>query len=136
MMTAQAQTLPAQSSTAHRAVQADSIFCMLSGAAFTFGAGGISSFIGLDSSTPILLIGLIVLICGVGAFWLTINRPVDRRLVVAALVVNIAWVIGSVLLLAADPFSFTTGGKWLVLILADIVAALAIWEFVGLRRMK
>jgi hypothetical protein len=135
-MAAQAQTFPAQSSTAHRAVQADSIFCMISGAAFTFGAGAVSSFIGLDSSTPILLIGLIVLICGVGIFWLTTNRPVDRRLVIAAIAVNAAWVLGSAILLAADPFGFTNEGKWLTLIIADIVTAIGIWEFVGLRRMK
>lgn len=135
-MAAQTQTLPAQSSTAHRAVQADSIFCMISGAAFTFGAGAISSLIGLDSAAPILFIGLIVLLCGVGAFWFTSSRPVPRWLVIAAIFVNIDWLIGSAVLLAADPLSFTNEGKWLVLIIADIVAVLAMWEYIGLRRMK
>jgi hypothetical protein len=35
-----------------------------------------------------------------------------------------------------DAFALTSGGKWLVLILADMVLLFAIVQYVGIRRMK
>jgi hypothetical protein len=38
--------------------------------------------------------------------------------------------------LIADPFNFTTEGRWAILIIADAVGIFAVLEFVGLRRIR
>jgi hypothetical protein len=48
---------------------------------------------------------------------------------------DILWVVGSILLLIADPLTLSNEGKWIVLILADAVGVFAVLEYFGLRRM-
>ena len=54
----------------------------------------------------------------------------------AILLMDIAWVVGSALLLFTGWVSFTTAGWWAVLLVADVVALFAILEFVGIRRLQ
>jgi hypothetical protein len=45
------------------------------------------------------------------------------------------WVSGSVIILFTDLVPLTTVGYWAVAIVADIVAVLAILQYIGLRRL-
>jgi len=128
------QTLSVNTSPIQRALQADGILCAVMGAAFTLGADAFSSFMGVESSGLLLAMGLFLLVYGGGLFYMVTYRPIDRRLPMIVIELNIAWVIGSILLLAADPLTMTTEGRWFVLILADVVAGLAIWQFIARRR--
>jgi hypothetical protein len=48
---------------------------------------------------------------------------------------DIAWVTGSILLLASGLVPLSTARKWSIAILADIVALFALLQFIGLRRV-
>ena len=134
-MATQIRTLPTQATTAQRAVQADGIFCMIAGAVSTVGSGPISTMIGLNSSTPILILGLILLAYGGELFWLAMTNRLTQGILKGIIALDVIWVVASLLLLVADPFTFTDAGKWLVFIASDIVLAFGIWQFIGLRRM-
>ncbi|MFQ5695930.1 MAG: hypothetical protein ACE5HB_08070, partial [Terriglobia bacterium] len=48
---------------------------------------------------------------------------------------DVLWVAGSFGLLASPPPEMTTGGKWAIGMVADVVGVFAILQFIGLRRM-
>lgn len=130
------QTLPVKGQAARRASQADGLLCAVSGAVFTVGAGALSTLAGFDSSTFILVLGIGLLVYGLGILYFANKEPYDRRLTQAILAGNIGWIIASILFLVADPFTMTTEGRWLTIILADVVGVMAVWQFVALRRMR
>jgi hypothetical protein len=130
------QTLSPTANPARLPLQVDGAFCAVSGLLFTLDAEAIRAFTGLELSTPIFLLGLILLTYGIGLWWFTTYRRIERPMVLAVIALNVLWIVGSVLLLEFDPLHFSSKGRWAVLILADVVALLAIWEYIGLRRMK
>jgi len=133
-MATQAQS--SHTSMVQRALQTDGVVSTISGAVFTLGAGVLSPIVGVESPEIVLLFGLLILIYGIAVFVLGNRTPVDPRLPITIIAMNALFVALCVGLLIADPFTFTTEGKWILLILADVVAALAIWQFIGLRRMR
>jgi hypothetical protein len=118
-----------------RALQVDGIVSSLSGAVFTLGAGMLSPIVGADSEI-VMIFGLLILAYGLGVFFLSNRTPVEPRLAITIISLNAAFVVLCAGLLIADPFTLTTEGNWILLILADVVAALGIWQYVGLRRMR
>lgn len=130
------QTLSASNSLLRRALQGDGLFGIISGLVCIFAASPIASYMGLAGSLPILVLGIVLIVWGVGLFALSSRAVIDRRLSVTVILANVAWVIGSLIILAADLFALSTGGRWALLIVADMVTLFAIAEFVGLRRMS
>jgi hypothetical protein len=121
---------------ARRSLLTDGIFCVLCGLVFALGAQPISAISGIDSALPLLILGVGTGLYGAGLFAYAWTRPVDRRLTLTIMVLNIGWIVGSIALLVFDPLTLTTEGKWIVLIVGDIVALLAAWQFVAARRMR
>ncbi len=130
------QALSINVTTARRASIGDGLFCAVSGVVFALGTEAISSFSGIVPSSLVSVLGLGLVIYGLGAYYLATSRPFDRLLPQAMLIGNIVWIVGSIILLIVDPFPMTTAGRWLVLIIADVVGVFAIWQYVGLRRMS
>ena len=130
------QTLSPSNSLLRRVLQADGLICAAFGLLLTFGASPIASFMGVNSAAVILALGLIIAVYGVGLFVVASRETIDRRLPIIVIMLNSAWVIGSAIVLAADLFGLTTGGRWTILIVADLVAILAVAQFIGLRRER
>ncbi|MEZ4669455.1 MAG: hypothetical protein R3E39_16230 [Anaerolineae bacterium] len=130
------QSISSNTQMARLASQADGLLCAISGAVFALGAGAVSTFAGIESSAFLLILGVGLLVYGLGILYIANKTAIDRRLPLALLLGNIAWIVASLLFLAADPFNMTTEGRWLTLILADVVGVMAIWQFVALRRMR
>src|SRR5262245_22833441 len=129
------QTLSTSNSLLRRAIQADGLLGGIgSGVLLILGANPIASFMGLANSLPIIVIGIGLIVWGVALIWLSSRPVIERQFVNTILVANAVWVIGSFIILAADLFGLTTGGRWAVLIVADVVVLFTIAEFVGLRR--
>lgn len=129
------QTLPSSSGLLRRALQADGVFGgIVSGALLTLGANPIASFMGLPNALPILLIGVGLIAWGVALLTLSSRPVMERRFVTAVIATNAIWIIGSFIILVADLFALTTGGRWAVMIVADVVVLFAIAQFIGLRR--
>ena len=51
-----------------------------------------------------------------------------------AVLMDVAWVLGSYILIFIVPFS--TEGKWVVGVVAELVLAFAVLQFVGIRRIQ
>lgn len=134
-MAARAQISP-NSDLVQRALQVDGITCIASGAIFTLDAGAISDWVGVKPAEVILFFGLFLFIYGAALFALASRKPIDPRLPMSIIGINAVSAVICVLLLVANPFGFTTAGNWVTLILADVVIALGIWQYVGLRRMR
>jgi hypothetical protein len=119
-----------------RALQTDGVVSTLTGLIFTFGAGILSPIVGVEQPEIVLIFGLLIVLYGVGVFTLSNRTPLPSLMPVTIIVGNVIFVALCIGLLVADPFTFTTEGKWILLILADAVALLAIWQFIGVRRMR
>jgi len=119
-----------------RSLQGNAWFSGLSGLLFLFAAKPLASVLGLGAPWIIRTLGLGLLLY---ALWLlvTARRPsLDRREVWGAIGLDTAWVLGSALLLIANPIPLTLPGKWAVGIVADMVAMFALLQFYGLYRYQ
>ena len=91
--------------------------------------------LGLDLVIIFELLGLGVIAFGALCAWIASRETIPQgwaRLIFAA---DLAWVAGSVLVLAV-PASWTTAGIAGIVVVALIVADLAILEYLGLRRLS
>jgi hypothetical protein len=126
--------LTAPSTAPPRPILIDGLYCVAVGAIATFASGPISTFMGLPSSLPLIVIGLATLIYGLALTGWAATRPVPRALLQLAMILNDVWVAASAALLIFNLAPLTEGGRWLVLIVAVDVGLLAIWQWVALRR--
>ena len=65
----------------------------------------------------------------------TLRRPLKRSEAILTIVLDDVWVIASILLLALAPHWFSAAGQWLIGAVAFAVAALAVAQWIGLRRL-
>ena len=98
-----------------------------------FAQGWVLRILGLskDVSLPILGLGLLVF-----AATLVINarrQQVKTSDAWIAVLMDVAWVLGSYVLIFIVPFS--TEGKWIVGLVAELVLGFAVLQFVGIRRI-
>jgi hypothetical protein len=127
---------PNDSRLLHRTLRGNAIFSIISGAACLADSGPIGAFLGLGSAAPIAILGAVLLVYAAILLWDTARAPISRRTAWIAIALDIDWVIGSILLVAFDPVGLTLAGKWAILILADLVLAFAVAQYVGLRRAR
>jgi hypothetical protein len=117
-------------------LKANALASALSGLAFFLGSGVLAPFMGINS--PILLgaLGVGVMIFAFGVFLVFQETPLNAHKGSLIFVLDVIWVIGSILLLIADPLTLSGEGKWIVLILGDIVGVFAVLEYLGIRRLR
>ncbi len=117
-----------------RTLQANAAFSALSGIIAIAGAKTLSLLLGVNVSS--LLIGMGVALLAYAAVLLLNARRENIKLQEAwlAVVLDAAWVIGSVILIFAGTLSTT--GNWLVAVVADIVLIFAVLQFFGIRRLQ
>ena len=125
-----------------RTLWGNAIFSVVSGAVLAIFAGPFAAIaahdpttgLGLDLAIVFELLGLGVIAFGALCAWIASRETMPQgwaRLIFAA---DLAWVAGSVLVLAV-PASWTTAGIAGIVVVALIVADLAILEYLGLRRL-
>jgi hypothetical protein len=67
--------------------------------------------------------------------WLNARRPKIRIVDVwIAVIMDTVWVTGSYVLIFIVPFS--VAGKWTIALIAELVLAFAILQWVGIRRVR
>jgi len=108
-----------------RVLRANAIFSAAAGAVLLLAATPLSGWLGIEPGWVLRVVG-----AGLLGFAATLERtPV--RLVIAS---DIAWVVGSAVLLAVGTPHLTPAGWWTIMVIADIVAAFAMLQTWGLRR--
>lgn len=125
-----------------RTLWGNAAFSIVSGAVLAIFAGpfaeiaahGPVSLLGLDLAIVFELLGLGVIAFGALCAWAASRETLPKgwaRMIFAA---DLAWVAGSVLVLAL-PASWTTVGIVGIVVVALIVADIAVLEYLGLRRL-
>ena len=110
------------------------MFSVVSGVAILFANRWLVKFLGLpeDVSLAILGVGLIVY---AAILWFNARRPkikiTDAWIVV---IMDAVWVIGSYVVIFVVPFS--VGGKWVVALVAELVLAFTVVQWLGIRRIR
>lgn len=115
-------------------LRANAIFSDVSGLVMLLASGWLSKVTGIEPPVTFLIIGVGLL--GY-ALWLWFNsrsEEIAPQVVWAAIICDILWVVGSFVLLIGGFLPLTIVGKWVVVIIADIVGIFAVMQYIGLRR--
>lgn len=131
-----AETGPRPAALLRRTLAVNATFSGLTGVAMIVLSGPIDSFIGLGLPWLLIaagvgLLGFAVLI-GLNLRRSQLNRA-EAWLTVAS---DVAWVAGSAIIVLGFPDLLSTGGKWLVGLIAVAVGDFALFQYLGLRRAR
>ena len=116
-----------------RALQANALFSVISGALILAMNRTLVEFLGLPSSSSLTPLGIGLL--GYAGWLLWNARRAEIKIVDAwiAVALDLVWVVGSYTLLFAMRFS--NGGKWVVALVAELVFLFGVLQWFGLRRV-
>jgi hypothetical protein len=117
-----------------RSLQLDGVASGLTGALLLVAAGPVSTLIGNAAPAVARLVGAGLLVFAGALLWNARRATVAHGEVVAAVVLNVAWVIGSAVLIALGPL--TVLGNVAVAAVALAVLGFTLLEIVGLRRLR
>ncbi|MBI1278651.1 MAG: hypothetical protein GC179_11040 [Anaerolineaceae bacterium] len=134
-MAAQTIVTKSKNGTAQWAVEVDGVFCILAGLLFVLDANGVSKFVGAQSPAVITGMGAFTFLYGVGLLYDVFKGLVSARLLQVLMTLDAVGALISIIFLVAVPTALSTEGRWVVLILADVMIAFGIWKYVGLRRL-
>lgn len=132
-----AQTMPTVSNASNllsQSIRGNSIFSAISGITSLVAAQPLAELLGIPNPQILTALGVGLILYAIFLFSQSRQAPVRRWVALLAIEGDIAWVIGSVVLLFTNWVPFTTAGWWTVAIIADIVAVFAVLQIVGLRR--
>ena len=116
-----------------RALQANALFSIVSSVVILAMNRTLVEFLGLPSNASLSALGIGLL--GY-AGWLLWNARREKIKIVdawIAVILDMAWVVGSYVLLLAVRFS--SGGKWAVALVAELVLLFGVMQWLGLRRI-
>lgn len=113
----------------------NSVFSFLSGVASLLFSKAIANFLGLSASWIILVLGVGLILYGTEIYLAARREPIHTGVARFAVYADLAWVVGSAVLLFANLVPFTTAGKWAIAIIADVVLVFALLQYIGLRRL-
>ena len=127
-------TLTRNTNLLRNALRGNSIFSAVSGAILIAASGAVAALMGIASAPLLLVIGISFVGGALLMFYVTSRQPLSIPFARLVFTLDAAWVVASAVILAFDLFGLTTEGRWIVLIVGDIVALFAVAEYVGLRR--
>ena len=112
----------------------NAMFSGLSGAAILLANRWLVKFLGLPDKVSLAILG-VSLIVYAAVLWFNAHRPKIRITDAwVAVVMDAVWVLGSYMLIWVVPFSLA--GKWVVALVAELVLAFAVWQWLGIRRIR
>lgn len=117
-----------------KALIGNALFSTVSGLTILFAQRSVLGILGIPNDVNLAILGVALIVF---AATLAINARKHKLKTTdawMAVLMDVAWVVGSCILMFTVPFS--TGGKWLVAGVAELVLLFAILQFVGLRRIK
>lgn len=114
----------------------NALFSILSGLELTFWSQAVAAYLGAPTPGLFLAIGIVLLLFAADVAWIATQSQIERKAVQAIIALDIAWVIGSIVLLLTGWLPFSIEGKWAVGIVADVVAIFALLQYLGLRRLQ
>lgn len=128
-------TVPENGRLLRRTLQVNGTVSGICALLFLLAAPPLSAWTGIPS-TLLVVVGLGFLPFVAFVFYTARQSEMNPTYGRIILVLDIAWVLMSVLVLWARWLPLTTAGKWAVALAAELVAIFAILEYVGLRRYQ
>jgi hypothetical protein len=117
-----------------KALTGNAVFSVVSGVAILFANRWLVKFLGLPEKVSLAILG-VSLIGYAALLWLNAHRPkIKITDAWVAVIMDVIWVVGSYALILAMPFS--VGGKWAVALVAELVLAFAVLQWLGIRRIR
>jgi hypothetical protein len=117
-----------------KALTGNAVFSVVSGLAILLTNRWLVKFLGLPDQVSLAVLG-VSLIVYAAILWLNARRPkIKITDAWIAVIMDAVWVIGSYVLILVVPFS--VGGKWVVALVAEIVLAFAIVQWLGIRKIR
>lgn len=110
---------------------ANGIFSALSGLALILFEGLITDLFGIEYTFA--MTGVSPLVFAAFVFFTVLRNQIKRKLVWAIIWMDVAWVVGSIIVVIL-PLSISTVGIWMIAIVALFVADFAFFQYKGLRK--
>lgn len=117
------------------ALTADAIATAATGALLAIGGGLLAELTGLPAAATLPL-GLFLIAFAAFVGWVGMQRETPRGTATLIVLVNAAWVVGSVIVLLAGTWTLTLLGVAFVLAQAVAVAAFVALQWIGLGRTR
>jgi hypothetical protein len=117
-----------------KALLGNALFSTLSGLTILFAQRWVLGILGVSNRISLVVLG-IGLIAFAAILVVNAKRPqVKTSDAWMAVLMDVAWVVASYVLIFVVPFS--TEGKWVIAVVAELVLLFAILQFVGIRRIQ
>ena len=117
-----------------KALTGNAVFSIVSGLAILFANRWLVKFLGLPDKVSLAILG-VSLIVYAAILWLNARRPTIKITDAwIAIIMDAVWVMGSYMLIFVVPFS--VGGKWVVALVAELVLAFAIVQWLGIYKIR
>ena len=117
-----------------KALMGNALFSTLSGLTILFAQGWVLRILGLASNVNLLILGVGLIVFAVTLVINARRQQLKKSDAWIAVLMDVAWVLGSYILIFIVPFS--TEGKWVVGVVAELVLVFAVLQFVGIRRIE
>lgn len=116
-----------------KALTGNAVFSVISGVGILIANRWLVKFLGLPDKVSLALLGISLVVYAT-LLWLS-ARKAKIKITGAwvAIAMDLVWVVGSYALIAVVPFS--VGGKWAVALVAELVLAFAVLQWLGIRRV-
>ncbi len=116
------------------ALMGNALFSTISGLALILAGQRVVRLLGLPKAVNLLTMGIGLLAFAVTLVIFARKNPIKVSDAWIAILLDLAWVIGSYPLLFVVPFSTT--GKWIVGMVAEVVMLFALVQWLGIRRIR
>ncbi len=117
-----------------KALTGNAVFSVVSGLAILLANRWLVKFLDLPDKVSLGILG-VSLIVYAAILWLNARRPTIKITDAwIAVIMDAVWVMGSYVLIFVVPFS--VGGKWVVALVAELVLAFAIVQWLGIRKIR
>jgi hypothetical protein len=117
-----------------RALLANASFSTISGLVLVFAQRWVVRLLGLPETINLITLGISLLVFAAILVLFARKNPIKLLDAWIAVILDAAWVIGSYPLLFVVPFS--TSGKWVVGIVAEVIMVFALMQWLGIRRIR
>lgn len=118
----------------NRILQANALFSGLSGLTGLLFSGPIADVMGIGRPFVLMIVGGVLLLYAVDLAMTSRSATIPAAKVRYFIAMDVAWVIGSVVLLLIPSLELTGAGRMLIVVLAGFVAVFAALQYVAARK--
>jgi hypothetical protein len=116
-------------------LRGDAIVSLIAGAICLADAQVLAPLLGVRPPLALEILGAALALYGAFLFYAAAQAQINRRIVVAAIVLDLLWVLDSAIVLVSGWLPLTSAGMWVIGLVAVAVLLIAELKFFGLRRM-